>query len=47
MNYFQDSFRAEFVAKFLVVKTDTKISELSHFLKPSMAEIIVGNGYFM
>ena len=29
VNCFQDSFLAEFVAKFLVVKTDNKISRLS------------------
>ena len=29
VNCFQDSFRAEFVAKFLVVKTNTKIYGLS------------------
>ena len=29
VNCFQDSFRAEFMAKFLAVKIDTKISRLS------------------
>ena len=29
VNCFQNSFLAEFVAKFLVVKTDNKISRLS------------------
>ena len=49
VNCFQDSFLAEFVAKFLAIKTDNKISRLSLdlFLRPSMAGIMAGNGYFM
>ena len=49
VNCFWDSFRAEFVAKFLAVKTETKIFGLSleFFLRPSKAEIMAGNGCFM
>ena len=42
-------FRAEFMANFFAVKAETKISKLclDFFSRPSMAEIMVGNDYFM